>query len=168
MLPEVPTDTLAGCGLCDSFSELEDLLVGLDGLEDFWSRYDGLEHLSNEPEVLFRELGELEYLVERGDLLTKLGDSLMDVGDFHLAEGFKQFSSSVASSNLLEAIWRDLLGRRFSTLPRKMVKVKQQCKTQIVATFLAVYLERKSSRFLLAISSLSQLGWIGLFGSLES
>ena len=117
MLPGVPTDTLAGCGLCESFSELEDLLVGLDGLEDLWSRYDGLEHLSNEPEVLFRELGELEYLVERGDLLTRLGDSLMDVGDFHLAEGFKQFSSSVASSNLLEAIWRDLLGRRFSTLP---------------------------------------------------
>lgn len=144
MLPGVPTDTLAGCGLCDSFSELEDLLVGLDGLEDLWSRYDGLEHLSNEPEVLFRELGELEYLVERGDLLTRLGDSLMDVGDFHLAEGFKQFSSSVASSNLLEAIWRDLLGRRFSTL------------------------ERKSSRFLLAISSLSQLGWIGLFGSLTN
>ena len=82
---------------------------------------DGLEHLSAGPEGLedlFRELGEQECLAERGDLLNGLGNSLMDVGDLHLAEDFEQIPTSGpdASSNLLEAIWRDLLGRRSSIL----------------------------------------------------
>ena len=43
--------------------------MGLDGLGD-----------------LFRELGELEYLEERGDFLTELGYPVIDVGDLHIAE----------------------------------------------------------------------------------
>jgi len=65
--------------------------MGLDGLGD-----------------LFRELGELEYLEERGDFLTELGYPVIDVGDLHIAEDLEQFVTSgpdaAAPPHFLEAI----------------------------------------------------------------
>ena len=68
---------------CDSSSELEDLLVELEGLEYLLI---GLEHLSMGPdglEDLFRELGELAVLGGEPDEPGELGE-LEGRGDLFL------------------------------------------------------------------------------------
>ena len=115
------------CDPWESSPELEDLLIGLEGLEYLWCGSDGLEYLFMGPdglEDLFRELGELAVLggepdepgelgelEERGDLFFMgLGDSLIDADDLLLTvKGDLQLISrsgpaAVASSNLLDAI----------------------------------------------------------------
>ena len=133
MIPGVFLDVLGEaltglwCDPWESPSEVEDLLIGLEGLEYLWCGSDGLEHLSMGPdglEDLFREIGELAVLggepVEPGELgelearggliLMGLWDSLIDVDDllWTLTGDLQQLSSSgpaaVSSSNLLDAI----------------------------------------------------------------